>query len=238
VNIKRRNREGAFSKTTRPRARQKKTEAHNPTIRIEKVDIFNSTHLVRFLRSYKIERKWHEIEIAIERGLTTYTSLGPLVLMCMRHDPKQQCSTTLQYLINSHWDTFRTLSMYLKGELQADPSHWYEESARYAKAEGLPESYTFYFQTVFAMFDEMLEGYRDYLITVHHMVTTTHKEYFDQRFPLLRAHLEHRPLTFLAEDWYARYFFDEYESETIYPEKLFFADFAEYDDILNDILRS
>lgn len=238
VNIKRRNREGAYSKTTRARARQKQAEAPNPTIRIEAVDNFNLPYLNRFLRSYEIERKWPEIEVAIERGLTAYTSLGPLVLMCKRSDPKQHCSTTLQYLINSHWDTFRTLSMYLEGEPQADLSHWYEESARYAKAKRLPESYTFYFHTVSAMFKEMLSGYRDCLITAHDMVTVTHKEYFDQRFPLLRSHLEHRPLTFLADDWYPRYFFDEYESETKHPEKLFFEDFAEYDNMLDDLLHS
>ncbi|CAJ0821580.1 DUF4365 domain-containing protein [Ralstonia flaminis] len=238
VNIKRRNREGAYSKTTRARGRREQVEASDPAIRIEAVDNFNSSHLNRFLRSYEIERRWSEIEVAIERGLTAYTSLGPLVLMCERRDPKQYCSTTLQYLINSHWDTFRTLSMYLEGESQTDLSHWYEENARYAKAERLPGSYTFYFRTVSAMFKEMLSGYRDCLITAYEMVTSTHKEYFDQRFPLLRSHLEHRPLTFLADDWYSRYFFDEYESETKHPEKLFFEDFAEYDNVLSDLLRS
>lgn len=238
VNIKRRNREGAYSKTKRARARQKQAEASNPTIRIEAVDNFSLPYLNRFLRSYEIERKWPEIEVAIERGLTAYTSLGPLVLMCKRSDPKQCCSTTVQYLINNHWETFRILSLYLRGESQTDLSHWYEESARYAKVKGLPESYTFYFRTVSVMFTEMLSGYRDCLIEAHDMVTTTHKKYFDQRFPLLRSHLEHRPLTFIAEDWYSRYFFDEYESETKHPEKLFFEDFAEYDNVLSDILRS
>lgn len=238
VNIKRRNREGAYSKTTRPRTRQKPTEAPNPIIRIEAVDIFKASHLSRFQRSYEVERRWPEIEVAIEKGLTTYTSLGPLVLMCKRRDPMKHCSTTLQYLINSYWETFQTLHMYLKGQSQADLSHWYKENSRYAKANRLPESYTLYFHTVSAMFNEMLSDYRDYLITVYDMVTATHKEYFDQRFPLLRSHLEHRPLTFLADDWYPRYFFDEHESETRCPEKLFFEDFAEYDNMLDDLLRS
>lgn len=238
VNIKRRNREGAYSKTTHAQATQKQADATNPTIRIDAVDNFTPRDLNRFLRSYEIERKWSEIEMAIERGLTAYTSFGPLVLMCKRRDPKQHCSTTLQYLINSHWDTFRTLSMYLEGESQPDLSHWYKKNARYAKAKGLPESYTFYFHTVSAMFNVMLSGYRDCLITAHDMVCATHKEYFDQRFPFLRSHLEHRPLTFLADDWYPRYFFDEYESETKHPEKLFFEDFAEYDNMLDELLRS
>ncbi|GEN59895.1 DUF4365 domain-containing protein [Acetobacter nitrogenifigens] len=238
VNIKRRYREGAYSRTTRTQLKQKQAAAPNPAIRIEMVDNFSLSHLNRFLRSYEIERKWPEIEVAIERGLTSYTSLGPLVLMCKRNHPKQHCSTTLQYLINSHWETFRTLSMYLEGGSPTDLSHWYEENARYAKAERLTESYNFYFHTVWAMFNEMLNGYRDCLITAYDMVTTTHKEYFDQRFPLLRTHLESRPLTFLADDWYPRYFFDEYENETKHPEKLFFEDFTEYDRVLNDLLRS
>ncbi|RQT56330.1 DUF4365 domain-containing protein [Burkholderia cepacia] len=238
VNIKRRNREGAYSKTKRPRARQQQAESPNPAIRIEAVDVFKSSHLNRFLRSYEVERKWPEIEVAIERGLTTYTSLGPLVLMCKRRDPEEHCSTTLQYLINSYWDTFRTLSMYLWGQSPVDLSHWYEESARYAKEKKLPTSYTFYFHTVSAMFDDMLSGYRDCLLAADDMVNKTHKEYFDQRFPLLRSHLEHRPLTFLADDWYPRYFFDEYESETKNPEKLFFEDFDEYDNMLSDLIRT
>lgn len=238
VNIKQRNREGAYPKPTRARATPKQNEESNPTIRFEAVDNFNPSYLSCFLRSYKIERHWSEIEVAIENGLTTYTSLGPLVLMCKRRDPMERCSTTLQYLINSYWETFRTLYMYLEEGAQADLSHWYEENIRYAKAKKLPESYTLYFQTVSAMFNEMLSCYRDCLIKVYDMVTATHKEYFDQRFPLLRSHLEHRPLTFLADDWYARYFFDEYESETKDPEKLFFEDFTEYDNMLDDLIRS
>lgn len=239
VNIKRRNREGAYSKAARAGARwQKQGKASNPTIRIELVDNFSPRYLNRFLRSYKIEREWPEIEVAIERGLTAYTSLGPLVLMCKRRHPKERCSTTLQYLINSHWNTFRTLSMYLEGKSHADLSHWYEENVRYANEARLRKSYTFYFHTVSAMFKEMLSSYRDCLITAHDMVTATHKEYFGQRFPMLRSHLEHRPLTFLADDWYCRYYFDEYENETKHPEKLFFEDFDEYDNILDDLLRS
>lgn len=236
VNIKRRHREGAYSETDRSRTKKKQAKALNPAIRIEAVDNFRLPYLSRFLRSYEIERKWPEIELAIERGLTAYTSLGPLVLMCQRSDRKQCCSTTLQYLVNSHWETFRTLSLYLQGESQTDLSHWYDESARYAKERRLPESYTFYFHTVSAMFTEMLSDYRNCLIVANHMVTATHKEYFDKRFPLLRSHLEHRPLTFLADDWYPRYFFDEHESETRHPEKLFFEDFGEYDGILSDLL--
>ncbi|WP_186271644.1 DUF4365 domain-containing protein [Burkholderia gladioli] len=64
VNIKRRNREGAYSKTKRPRARQQQAESPNPAIRIEAVDVFKSSHLNRFLRSYEVERKWPEIEVA------------------------------------------------------------------------------------------------------------------------------------------------------------------------------
>ncbi|NMM14158.1 MAG: DUF4365 domain-containing protein [Rhodoferax sp.] len=252
VNIKQQDREGAFSQTARrldeacdnvPRQddgeapEQKKADAGNPTIRILWLDYFSSRPN-RFLRSYATEREWPKVEAAIEKGLTAYTSLGPLVLMCQRSDPNRRCTTTLQYLIDAHWDTFRTLSEHVEGQPEPELSSWYEENTRYTSAQGLPKSYTFYFHTVHAMFKQMLSDYRQCLITAHDMVSTSHKEYFDQRFPFLRSHLEHRPLTFLAEDWFSRYFFDEYERETKHPETLFFEDFAEYDPDLHEINRS
>lgn len=214
-----------------------KSCARNPAIRL-----LEKHHLspipMGFLTSYFREREWPRVEAAIERGLTSFTSLGPLVLMCERKDKNLRCTTTLQYLVDGHFETFRTLSEHLLGKSQADHAYWYQENTKYAETRGLAKSYTFYFRTVHKMFRQILWEYRKCLIVAYDMVTKTHSEYFDQRFPFLRSHLERRPLTFLAEDWYARYFFDEYEGETEHPEKLFFEDFAEYDWALNDIGRS
>jgi hypothetical protein len=252
VNIKQQNREGGFSQTASRHSEvsdemslqddgdtpeQKKADASNPTIRIAWLDYFSSRPN-RFLRSYASEREWPKVEAAIERGLTAFTSFGPLVLMCQRNDPERQCTTTMQYLINAHWDTFRTLSEHLESRAQPELSVWYEENARYARVQGLTNAYTFYFHTANAMFKQMLFPYRKCLITAHDMVLKSHTEYFARRFPFLRSHLEYRPLTFVSDDWFARYYFDEYEAETKYPEQLFFEDFAQYDPQLDEIIPS
>jgi hypothetical protein len=51
-------------------------------------------------------------------------------------------------------------------------------------------------------------------------------------------HLEARPHTFIADDWFPRFFYDAFERETTNPEKLFFSDFTEFDRTLTDIQRT
>lgn len=253
VNVKQQHREGVYSLDTTAADQEEvlgdwqddgenqeedeKASAGNPAIRILWKDHLSPIP-TGFLTSYAREREWPRVEAAIEKGLTSYTSLGPLVLMCERKGEDSRCTTTLQYLVDGHLDTFRTLSEYLLEKSQADHAYWYQKNIQYAVERGLANSYTFYFRTVHRMFRQILREYRQCLIVAYDMVTKTHSEYFDQRFPFLRSHLKHRPLTFLADDWYARYLFDEYERETKNPERLFFEDFAEYDSDLHILVRS
>jgi len=69
------------------------------------------------------------------------------------------------------------------------------------------------------------------------MVIKQFSKYYSERFPFLYMHLKLRPLTFVETDWYARYYHDEYENETLNIEKKYFEDFTEYDnyDLINDL---
>lgn len=224
ANIKSLNRQGIFSG---------KTETISVTIK--SYDACSILGIQRFINEYQKEKSWTAIENAIEKSLMLYNTLGPLVLMCRRKHDDERSSTTIQYLVNQHYDCFRTLSKYLLGEDSEPIEVWYNKNHDYCKKNKLDQSPTLYMAIMKSMLNHMLGCYRRCIIFAYELVTLDQVHYFSARFPSLYTHLKHRPHTFLAEDWYARFHFDEYESETQVPEFLYFKDFDELDDILPDI---
>jgi hypothetical protein len=82
------------------------------SLRIEKKSDFSKAGLSRFMRVYSIEKKWSRIENAIEKSLMAYNTLGPLILMCLREEDEDQCSSTVQYMLIQHYEYFVVLSDY------------------------------------------------------------------------------------------------------------------------------
>lgn len=199
---------------------------------------FSEVGLVLFKMTYLREKRWPAIENAIEKSIMLYNSLGPLVLMCNRKDDNEFCSTTIQYMLIQHYEYFSLLSRYLLLKKPKALPYWYDQHIEYIKSRKLKPSLTFSYKVIKDMIRYFVWDYRDCIIASYQLVTESQKEYFSNKFPYLFMHLQRRPHAFVMDDWAARYYFDEYEDETICPEKLFFQDFEEFDWILSDLTKT
>ncbi|NWA32017.1 DUF4365 domain-containing protein [Pseudomonas sp. C6002] len=227
ANIDSLNRQGAFAGKTK-----------TVIVNIRRYDGCSIRGTQRFVYEYQKEKNWTIIENAIEKSLMLYNTLGPLVLMCRRKHDSERSSTTIQYLVNQHYEYFRILAKYLLGKDTEPIDIWYKKNHEHCKETKIESSPTLYMKIMKNMLSYMLRNYRDCIIVAYELVTQDQAHYFSERFPNLCTHLKYRPHTFLAEDWYARFHFDEYESETQFPELLYFKDFDELDDILPDIINT
>ena len=188
-----------------------------------------------FYSEYYKERSWVQVENAIEKSLIAYNTLGPLVLMCIRkfwdeNSRNSVCSTKIQYLLIEHYSYYETLSSYFDSNRnKVKPlSDWYEFNIQACKIINRRPSVNFLMTTIKEMIDYFISDYRGAIIESYKYVTNSHKHYFFERKPYLCVHLENRPHTFIIDDWFSRYFFDEYIHETEEPEKLFFKDFGDF----------
>jgi hypothetical protein len=199
---------------------------------------FTESGLALFMLTYIREKRWNDIENAIEKSIMSYNTLGPLVLMCKRQDDNKFCSSTIQYMLIQHYEYFTILSRYLLGKKPKYLPYWYKEHIKYITETRLKASMTFSFKTIKEMINYFIWDYRDCIIAGYQLVTESQKDYFSKRFPYLFGHLSVRPHAFIMDDWSARYYFDEYENETQEPEKLFFQDFTNFDFIINELSKS
>ena len=227
VNIKEQNREGRFSR-----------DSKRVSVRVRKDGDFSPAGVAALWLAYIRERRWPEIENSIEKSLMLFNTLGPLVLMCRRGRDEIPCTTTIQYLVNQHYEHYTLLSRYLLLRKPKCLPHWYSANVAYARSTGLPISPTLYHHTLKMMLGDFLRGYRDCIIAAYELVTKRQSAYFSKAMPYLSMHLRARPHTFIAGDWYARFYYDEYESETQQPEYLYFEDFEEFDRVLDDLTRT
>ncbi|MEH0083819.1 DUF4365 domain-containing protein [Vibrio antiquarius] len=187
---------------------------------------------------YLREKRWPMIESAMEKCLISYNTLGPLVLMCKRRKNHEVCSTTIQYLLLEHYENYVLLARYLLFKSPRALPEWYERNIEIHKENSTELTLNFTYQLAKEMLDEFVGKYRRCILHSYELVTNHQSQYFSQKRPYLHAHLCNAPHTFVAEDWYARYYFDEYENETLNPEKAFFEDFTEFDSFLGDLGRT
>ena len=199
---------------------------------------FSKSGLTLFKMTYIREKRWPEIESAIEKSIMSYNSLGPLVLMCNRKNDNEFCSTSIQYLLIQHYENFTLLSRYLLQKKSEYLPYWYDRHVEYLKNNKLEESLTFSYKVIKDMIKYFIWDYRNCIIASYQLVTESQKNYFSNKLPYLYMHLQHRPYAFVMVDWAARYYFDEYENQTTNPEELFFKDFEEFDRILSDLTRT
>ena len=208
------------------------------SLSINKSNDFSKEGLSAFKLTYIREKRWPDIENAIEKSLMSYNSIGPLVLMCKRESDEGFCSTAIQFLLLQHYEYFSILFRYLHFGKPKQLPIWYERHIEYIKEKNLEPSMTFTYKIIKEMLQYFIWDYRDCIITSYNLVTENQKEYFSNRYPYLCAHLQTRPYAFILDDWVARYYYDEYENETKSPEKLFFKDFEEFDWIINDLTKT
>lgn len=187
--------------------------------------------LILFRLNYLREKRWPAIENAMENSLMLFNSLGPFVLMCKRMDESESCSTTIQYLLIQHYEYYYLLSRYILGKKPKLLPDWYDKHIEENTKAGSTFSYTFRYSLVHEMIFSFIPDYREAIRRVYLMVTSTNSEYYSKRFAYLYLHLKTRPLHFIEADWFARYFYDEYEDETQDIEIKYFNDFTDFDNL-------
>jgi hypothetical protein len=193
--------------------------------------------LMLFQLNYIREKRWGVVENAMENSLMLFSSFGPFILMCKRKPDEEFCSTTIQYILIQHYEYFYLLSRYILGKKPKAIPEWYDED--FPEIEKNPDrgSFTFSYKVVKKVIQYFASDYREAVRQVNLLVIKYHPTYYQKRFPFLYLHLKTRPLTFVEGDWYARYYYDEYERDTTDIEKRYFDDFTEYDgnDLVDDL---
>jgi len=198
--------------------------------KIQKNQNFSKSGLLLFQLFYIREKRWKDVENAIENSLMLFNSFGPFILLCLRKPEFEFCSTTIQYILLQHYEYFCLLSRYILGEKPIPLSEWYSKNL--PELTNSPDNHgvTFSYKIVKEVISYFASDYREAIRQVNLMIIKKHPTYYSKRFPYLYLHLKVRPLAFVHSDWYARYYFDEYENDTRNIEKKYFEDFTEYDD--------
>lgn len=198
----------------------------NSTIKKGYTELFNYI----FLR----ERRWPDVEKAMENSLMTFNSLGPFCLMCIRGQDLSYCSSSMQYMLIQHYKNCQLLCRYVSGTrpIPKDITYWYDEHLLNQKKINTASG-TFSFGLIKKIIQFFISDYFSAVKTVYRLVLQEQREYYSNRFPHLTLHLTLRPLVFIEEDWYCRYIHDEYERDTMKIEKKFFEDFTDYDGIVD-----
>ncbi|MFC3157139.1 protein of unknown function [Chryseobacterium arachidis] len=197
---------------------------------IPKEQNLSKNGLILFQFNYLREKRWGAVENAMEQSLMLFNSFGPFILMCKRKSDSQLCSTTIQYILLQHYEYFYLLSRYILGKKPKAISEWYDikilELQKHPNRKGI----TFSYKVVKQVIKYFASDYREAVRQVNLLVIKYYPTYYQQRFPYLYVHLKLRPLTFVHSDWFARYYNDEYENDTMNIEKKYFDDFTDYDD--------
>ena len=206
-------------------------------IKIPKKQNLKNIGLIHFQHNYIREKRWPEIETAMKASLMFYNSLGPFMLICKRKPADEYCSSTVQYILTQHFEYYRLLTRYILGKKPSLITKWYDKHIELEKKRSANSTLTFSYGLINEMLRDFVGDYRESIRIVNFMVIKQFSKYYSERFPFLYMHLKLRPLTFVETDWYARYYHDEYENETLNIEKKYFEDFTEYDnyDLINDL---
>jgi hypothetical protein len=198
--------------------------------KISKEQTLSKNGLILFQLNYIREKRWGAIENAMEQSLMLFSSFGPFILMCKRKPDDEFCSTTIQYILLQHYEYFYLLSRYILGKKPKTIPEWYDLNLNELKKTPDFNGVTFSYKVVKDVIRYFASDYREAVRKANLLVIKYHPTYYQTRFPYLFLHLKVRPLAFVHSDWYARYYFDEYENDTRDIEKKYFDDFTEYDD--------
>lgn len=171
--------------------------------------------LLKLMVSYERERRWPAIQAAVGESLRLFNSLGPLVLYCRRQPADDHASVLVQFLINRHYENYCLLARYVLGT-NAPPAlrEWYDRHMTAVQAGTARPEATFSFALMREFIDSFLRQYFDALSRVYRWVSVEQKYYWSTELPYVLLTLLDRPLNFNADDWWPRYYFDEYEGET------------------------
>ena len=155
-----------------------------------------------------------------------YNTLGPFFLYCMRQPQDKVASTTIQYLLIKHYEIFCILNRYLKRfkSKTLDLPEWFDKHISFVKQSKQELTGLFRYHTIMEMLRYFIGDYWNIIQYSYKLVTEYEAHYWYKTKPYIIAHLNSNPPIFIEEDWFARYYFDEYENETYDLAHCFFED--------------
>lgn len=162
---------------------------------------------------YLYEKKWPMIEKAIIECITSFNTFGPLFLYIKRNQHKKYLSAVLQNLVIKYFETFYILSRYLLNKKPEPLPVWYDKHILECKKSNIM-SPTFSFSLAFEMLKEIIRDYYRCAEISQTTITNEENDYWKNTYPYIFLLLKEKPFQFILDDWFSRYFFDEYENET------------------------
>jgi hypothetical protein len=161
-----------------------------------------------------LERQWPSVERAVLGALMFYNALGPLFLACKREHQTKPAPLAVHLLLLQHYEYNSLIYRYLfvgsKKQFHPLPEIYEDAlSKRQLSSKG-----TFSIGFIFQTFKSFIYDYLDAIQICHSITRDTQKAYWFKKYPFVMTHLEAFPPYFVVDDWSARYYWDEYESET------------------------
>ena len=201
------------------------------SFRVDGVSAFDEQGLRLFKRAYNRERRWHRIEGAIISAILSYKTLGPLVLHCTRMTDNMPVSSPVNALLTQHYQNFEVLVRALTDEHKSTKlGDWWKASIEFSKSISTGEP-RMYYHTAKEIITYFVPAYWATIRTAVKLVMSDQSVFWSERWPWLVLHLEHNKLLFNELDWFARYFYDEYENETANLEQLLLYEPIEHNDL-------
>jgi hypothetical protein len=188
-------------------------EGSRPAITILKDHDLSEIGQLALQRSVLLERRWPDVERAAISGLMFFHALGPLYLACKREAEGRPLSSSVQLLINQHYEYNQVLQMYLLNSEKRYPP--LPDAYQKALQSGnLSSKMTFTAGFARKFMSTFVGDYFDAIAACDRMIRKDQRAYWFAKYPFVVAQIDSFPPYFLDGDWYTRYHFDEYENET------------------------
>lgn len=188
-------------------------ETDKPTIRIFKDYDLSKTGQLALQLSVRLERQWPDVERAAISSLMFFHALGPLYLACRREPELRPLPSSVQLLVNQHYEYNQLLHTYLLKSGKRFPL--LPEFYAQALARGdISEKMTFTAGFATKFISSFIGDYVEAIEICDCLIRRDQRPYWFAKYPFVVSQLDAFPPYFVDEDWYSRYHFDEYENET------------------------
>lgn len=188
-------------------------EGEGPTVPMLQIFDLSNSGRSALQKSAEFERHWPDVERAAISSLMFYHALGPIYLACRREPNSRPLPSSVQLLINQHYEYNRLLQKFMLDSRKEfdDIRNYYEKAFSSISGRGKIAITAGFAKDLLETF---IGDYLDAIKFCDFTIREKHRRYWDNKYPFIISQIDSFPPYFLDEDWYARYHFDEYESET------------------------
>jgi len=198
-----------------------------PRISLDRWQNLSRFGQLSLMRSHALEQAWPQVEAAIVGALTAFNGLGPLYLGCKRSPPGEPVPTMVQFLVTQHHEFNRVLHRYKVGVGAKRFPSLRKLHAQARSAGGVTSRGVFTYEQARAVLASFIGDYIVLVREAFEQVTQVQRAYWSERHPYLVTQLDLFAPGFNDEDWFSRYYFDEYESDTAHVMLTAFEDLDE-----------